>query len=230
MQDPALAERRLSIDESAGAHMAERLRAARARAGLSLEALARQASVSRSMLSAIERRDRTPTVLVLDRIATALGTTIARLLAAEQLERVVVLRHESQSLAVDPAGWERRILSPVLPGVEFEFMRTILGPGVDAGSFSPHATGAQEYVAVERGWLALTVDEERVDLDAGDSIYFAGDTWHAFANGSATEPCVYYLVMEVSGGAHAEKGLGSVKQSDPAPSSSDGASATSGKG
>ena len=104
---------------------------------LSLEALAARAGVSRSMLSEVERGSKVPTVLVLDRIATALDTSIARLLGEERLARVTVLRRGEQDVVVDPAGWERRILSPVLPGVEFEFMRTTIPGGVDAGEFSP---------------------------------------------------------------------------------------------
>lgn len=38
----------------------------------------------------------------------------------------VVLRRAEQGQLVDPPAWHCRILSPVLPGVEFEFMRTTL--------------------------------------------------------------------------------------------------------
>ena len=58
----------------------------------------------------------------------------------------------------DPSGWERRILSPVLPKVEFEFMGTTLGPGVDTGGFLPRTRGWREYVAIEEGALLLTLD------------------------------------------------------------------------
>jgi XRE family transcriptional regulator, regulator of sulfur utilization len=135
---------------------------------------------------------------VLDRIATGLDTSLARLLAEEKRSRVIVLRHGEQKVARDPSGWERRILSPVLPGVEFEFMRTTLGRGVDAGIFLPHAPGSREYVAVESGALLLTIDGQPHTLRAGDSIYYDGDCMHAFANPGRT-PCVYYLAMEVSG-------------------------------
>src|SRR5262245_50234301 len=107
-----------------------RVRATRLGRSLSLDAVSERAGVSRSMLSAVERGGKVPTVLVLDRIATALDTSIARLLGEERAARVVVLRHAAQDVARDPGGWERRILSPVLPGVEFEFMRTTIGPGV----------------------------------------------------------------------------------------------------
>jgi transcriptional regulator with XRE-family HTH domain len=181
------------------AALGRRLRDERRRRGYTLEALATATGVSRSMLSDVERGTRVPTVLVLDRIATGLGTSIARLLRDELPARRVLLRRAEQDVARDPAGWERRVLSPVLPGVEFEFMRTTIGAGVDAGTFAAHAPGSREYLAVEAGRLLLTLDGEPVELHPGDSVYYAGDCAHGFAN-PGSEPCVYYLAMELSGG------------------------------
>src|SRR5256712_4969128 len=106
--------------------LGRRVRDERQRRGLSLEELAARAEVSRSMLSDIERGAKVPTVLVLDRIATGLDTSIARLLGEERPARVVLLRRDEQDVAVDPSGWGRRILSPGLSGVEVEFMRTTI--------------------------------------------------------------------------------------------------------
>src|SRR5262245_28805628 len=139
-----------SVRLSSGLDEAEvraRILADRLDRGLAIDSVAARARVSRSMVSAVERGGKVPTVLLLDRIATALDTSIARLLGEERAARVVVLRHASQDVVRDPAGWERRILSPVLPGVEFELMRTTIGPGVDAGVFAPHAPGSREYLA-----------------------------------------------------------------------------------
>src|SRR5215467_6171737 len=135
-----------------------RLRIERLRRRLSLQDLEARTGVSRSMLSEVERGAKAPTVLVLDRIATGLGTSIARLLGEERSARVVVLRRQEQDVGRDASGWERRILSPVLRGVEFEFMRTTIPPGVDAGEFTPHAAGSREYLAMERGALRLALD------------------------------------------------------------------------
>jgi transcriptional regulator with XRE-family HTH domain len=194
---------------STGLDMTElgaRVRATRLARGLSLDAVAGRAGVSRSMLSAVERGGKAPTVLILDRIATALDTSIARLLGEERAARVIVLRHGTQDVARDPSGWERRILSPVLPGVEFELMRTTIAAGVDAGVFAPHARGSREYLAVERGTLQLTIDGTPYALRAGDSVYYAGDCHHQFAN-SGREPCVYYLAMAlVESSPHARRG------------------------
>ncbi|MFI6479376.1 helix-turn-helix domain-containing protein [Nonomuraea sp. NPDC050663] len=185
---------------SSGLSMAElgaRVRAERRARGLALERLAELSGVSRSMVSDIERGAKTPSVLVLDRLATALGTSIARLLDDPARPEVVLLTRESQRVVRDPSGWERRILSPVLPGVEFEFMRTTLGPGVDAGMFDPHAPGSREYVAVEQGRLRLTLDARPHVLEEGDAAYFPGDRLHAFANDLETGDCVFYLAMEL---------------------------------
>ncbi|MEU6791292.1 XRE family transcriptional regulator [Nonomuraea wenchangensis] len=191
---------------SSGLSMAElgqRVRAERRTRGLSIERLADLAGVSRSMVSDIERGAKTPTVLVLDRLATALGTSIARLLDEPAHGAMRVLRHAEQRVLRDPSGWERRVLSPVLGDVEFEFMRTTIGPGVDAGEFAPHAPGSREYLAVERGSLRLTIDGRAHTLETGDSAYYPGDRRHAFANDGA-EDCVYYLAMELGTPGHHE--------------------------
>src|SRR4051794_38931639 len=94
-----------------------RIRAERLERGFSLDELAARARVSRSMLSEVERGAKVPSVMVLHGIATGLDTTIARLLAEERREHVILLRADEQDVVHDPTGWERRILSPVLPGV-----------------------------------------------------------------------------------------------------------------
>lgn len=180
------------------AELGRRVREERVRRGLSLEDLAARAVVSRSMISAIERGSKAPTVLVLDRVATGLGTSLARLLSPEKNARVHLLRSGMQAVVRDASGWERRILSPALPGVEFEFMRTTIGPGVDAGEFLPHSQGSREYVAVESGILLLTINGAPYELKAGDSIYYDGDCLHGFSN-PGRKPCVYYLAMDVTG-------------------------------
>jgi len=186
-------------DDGAGLDLAglgTRIRLLRSAQGLSLDEAAQLCGVSRSMLSAVERGEKIPTVLVLHRIAVGLGSNITRLLGEEQAGPVIVLRRATQDVARDPSGWERRNLAPALPGVAFEFMRTTIPPGVNAGEFPPHPAGSREYVAVEQGRLRLTIAGTPYILETGDSVAYHGDTWHAFAN-SGPDDCVYYLALEV---------------------------------
>jgi transcriptional regulator with XRE-family HTH domain len=183
------------------AALGERIRGERLRQRLSLDDLAAASGVSRSMLSAVERGAKAPTILVLHRIATGLGTNVTRLLGEEQAAPVIVLRHDEQMVARDPSGWERRNLAPVLPGSDFELMRTTIPPGVNAGEFPPHPPGSREYVAVEQGTLRLTLGGVPYLLQRGDSISYAGDVRHAFAN-PGDEPCVYYLALDAPPARH----------------------------
>lgn len=176
----------------------ERVRAERTALGLSLEDVAERSGVSRSMVSEIERGRKVPTIVVLDRITAALGTSLTTLVQPAETTPVVVLRRGDQQVAEDPAGWHRRILSPVLPDVDFEFMRTTIAAGVDAGTWLPHGPGSREYLAVEAGTLILTVDGTDHVLEAGDSIYHDGDCTHSYRN-PGTVDCIYYLAFTRDG-------------------------------
>jgi len=55
----------------------------------------------------------------------------------------------------------------------------------------------------ESGSVRLTIGAETFDLDAGDSLYFAADVTHGYANISHA-PCTYYvaaLIMRPRGPA-----------------------------
>jgi transcriptional regulator with XRE-family HTH domain len=62
--------------------VAQNVRALRKAAGLSQEELAHEAGVDRTYVSQVERRQRNVTIVVLARLAKALGTTADQLLVA----------------------------------------------------------------------------------------------------------------------------------------------------
>lgn len=179
--------------------LGRRVRDLRQQRGLSLGSLAERSGVSTSMLSAVERGQKVPSILVMGQIATALGTSIGRLVEDERAPRVVVLRANKQRVIKDPVGMVRRTLSPVLPGVEFEFLQFTLAPRTDAGTFPAHRAGSREYLAVQSGTLTLTVAGRDYVLRAGDSIYHDGDSPHGYRNDGDC-PCTYYLAMDVADG------------------------------
>jgi XRE family transcriptional regulator, regulator of sulfur utilization len=150
------------------------------------------ASVSVSMLSSVERGQKAATIVVLARIADGLGVPLAELVTTREENRVILRRAAEQDVVDEPGGWRRVILTPVVPGVNFEWIRTTLPPGCDAGQFPSYAAGSHEYVAVESGTLRLTVGDQVFDLRAGDSLYFAADVGHGYAN-ATTEPCTYHV-------------------------------------
>ncbi|MFF5985575.1 helix-turn-helix domain-containing protein [Prauserella flavalba] len=173
--------------------LGQRIQRLRRERSLTLQDLAEHSGVSVSMLSAVERGGKAPTVVVLDRIAGGLGVRLAVLVSEPEAERVIVRRAAEQDVVDEPGGWQRTILTPVVPGVNFEWIRSTLPPGCAPGSYPAYAPGSHEFIFVESGSVELTIDGERtVALGEGDSIYLAADVTLEYANRSA-EPCTYYV-------------------------------------
>jgi transcriptional regulator with XRE-family HTH domain len=172
--------------------LGERVQTLRIDRGLTLRELADRSDVSVSMLSSVERGEKAPTVVVLDRVAAGLDVSLASLVAADEAARIIVRRAADQDRVDEPGGWQRTILSPVVPGVNFEWIRSTLPPGCDAGTFPAYAPGSHEFVAVQSGTLVLTIGERELSLSAGDSVYFAADAPHGYANRGQTR-CIYHV-------------------------------------
>ncbi|MFJ5798264.1 helix-turn-helix domain-containing protein [Streptomyces decoyicus] len=169
-----------------------RIQALRHDRKLTLQHLAEAADVSVSMLSSVERGQKAPTIVVLARVADDLGVPLAELVTQPDDSQLIVRRAADQESVDEPGGWRRTALTPVVPGVNFEWIHTTLPPNCDAGSFPAYAPGSHEYIVVRSGTLRLTIADTSVRLNAGDSAYFAADVTHAYAN-EGSEPCTYYV-------------------------------------
>jgi transcriptional regulator with XRE-family HTH domain len=173
-------------------HLGKQIQHLRGERGMTLQQLAEASSVSISMLSAVERGQKAATVTVLDRIAAGLGISLQALIALAADSTVIVRRAAEQDVIDEPGGWQRTVLTPVVPGVNFEWIRTTLPAGCDAGWYPAYAPGSHEFVVVGAGVLRLRLDNRQIDLNAGDSAYFAADVTHAYAN-PGTVPCTYHI-------------------------------------
>ncbi|TCP53642.1 XRE family transcriptional regulator [Tamaricihabitans halophyticus] len=169
-----------------------RIQAARTDFGLTLQQLADRSAVSVSMLSAMERGAKAPTIVVLARVAVGLDLPLTELLAEQEPPRMVIRRAAEQDVVHEAEGWSRAILSPVVPGVNFEWIRSTLPAGCAPHPFDAYAPGSHEYLVVHSGTLRVTAGTQEVVLDAGDSLYFAADVTHSYAN-PGEQPCVYYV-------------------------------------
>ncbi len=172
--------------------LGERVRARRHELGATLDDIAERAGVSRSMVSDIERGAKVPTIIVLDRIAAALGTTIAHLLEVARPARVTVRRRDAQERTRDPDGGQWRSLAPATPEQPAELVHLLLPPGVGTDTYAPAPPGSRCALVVDSGTLRLVVADEEQTLCDGDSAAFADDQPHSFANPSAG-PCSVYL-------------------------------------
>jgi transcriptional regulator with XRE-family HTH domain len=176
--------------------LAAELRHQRRRQNFSLEQLASLSGVSRSMISKIERGEAVPSTVVLSRLAEALGVTFAKLMLPAAEREILVIPASVQPVLRDQAsGFQRRCLSPVLPGRGIDWVLNTLPPGGATGEFTAHRRGVEEYIYVLHGRLRATIGERSLTLSEGDSLYFEADLPHAFSNPDAAA-CEYFLVID----------------------------------
>ena len=161
-----------------------RVRALREAMGLSLRDLAERSGVSAPMLSQVERGGTSPTLATAERIAFGLDLTLSQLLRLDERGHVVVTR-AAQRRARDRGGHRTEELTPPLPGQRADVSLHVLEPGASTGRAGDpplHEPGARETAVVLMGRPALMIDDERHDLEPGDSVTFDADLPHHFIN------------------------------------------------
>ncbi len=184
-------------DEAISRALGQRLKALRAETGMTLEDLSQRSGVSRSMLSTIERGEKSPTLPIIVRIATGFGLSLSNLLGAEPDTSSVSVIRRGEHLTFRDAqtGFERLVLSPehLDNGVEFVLHR--LPPGRSTGLLPAYASPTEKYLAVAEGQLTAYVDDRPHVLKAGDSMHFEVKSPYRFVNEDLRAPCTYYMVI-----------------------------------
>ena len=165
--------------------------------GLSLDALSRQAGVSKSMLSQIERGQANPTVAVVWRLATALGVPLPELLGdappAEPL-LATVPAHATPLLTSPDGKCELRILGPIDLAGRFEWYTLAVQPGGVLAS-QAHEPGSREHLTVQSGQLEVGAGSETTRLRAGETARYAVDVPHRIHNPGKTTAQALLVVL-----------------------------------
>ena len=174
---------------------AHNVRAARAAAGLSLDALAARADVSKGALVALEGARGNPNLTTLVRLADALGRSVSSLMEDARRPGAVVVVDAAQvaPLWTGPAGGTARLLLTNPDPAPVEVWRWRLHPGERHDSHA-HPAGVTETLTVVRGHVLLIVGGTERQLRAGTTTVFAGDVPHAY-QGAGRGPCE--LIMTV---------------------------------
>lgn len=185
----------LEAPDSAVARFGARVRAARTRQGLTLDALAAAAGISRATLSNLERGEHSPSLTAATNVARALGISLGQLLGEEERRPVVAIPQAERLLFRDPAtGIERQLLSPAFAGRGIEFIRAMMPPGAVTDDLQPYHPAIDKYLLVEEGTLQVVIGEDRYLLDEGDAFYFRADALHRFEN-AGPGLCSYLAVL-----------------------------------
>src|SRR3954466_12774858 len=174
--------------------VARNVRSARVAAGLSLDALAGRAQVSKGALVALEGARGNPNFATLVRLADALGRSVSSLMDDARDEPIVVVDVEDvPPLWTGPAGGTARLLLTNARPAPVEVWRWRLLPGERHDSHA-HPPGVTETLTVVHGRMLLVVGDTVRPLHGGATAVFAADVPHAY-EGAGRGPCE--LIMTV---------------------------------
>lgn len=192
--EPAAAEP--ALDAVVGTN----LKTERTQRGWSLDDLAREAGISRTLLGQIELGKATPSIGVVWKIAQALGVPFATLLAqpAPRIGTTVTARDKARKLTSADGRVTSRALYQLGDASAAEFYELVLAPHSREDA-EAHRPGTRENLIVASGALELKIGSETVPLSRGDSVNFSADQPHSYINLTGEE-CWIYLVMNYSGG------------------------------
>ncbi|MGC9438396.1 helix-turn-helix domain-containing protein [Streptomyces sp. WG5] len=180
--------------EAALRALAHNVRAARTRAGLSLDELGRRAKVSKGALVGLEKAQGNPNFATLVRLADTLGLSVSALMDGPAEGRVRVVSADAvRPLWAGERGSEARLVLTTPGAAPVEVWRWKLEPGEEYPSH-PHQAGVVETVSVVHGRMTLVVDGTEHPVEAGQTATYDGDTAHTY-RGSGTETC--HLIMTV---------------------------------
>lgn len=180
--------------ETALRTLAHNVRAARTRAGLSLDELGRRAKVSKGSLFALEKAQGNPNFATLVRLADTLGVSVSALMEGAAQDRVRVVSSDAvMPLWKGEQGSEARLMLTTSGPAPVEVWRWKLRPGEEYPSH-PHQAGVVETVSVTEGRMVLVVDGDEHPVEAGQTATFDGDVTHTY-RGDGDQTC--HLIMTV---------------------------------
>ncbi|MEQ5839527.1 XRE family transcriptional regulator [Paraburkholderia acidicola] len=153
--------------------IAQRLKSLRAAQNWSLDELASRSAISRATLSRLENAEVSPTASVLGKLCTAYGLTMSRLMRMVEEDFAPVVRRSAQTVWTDPEhGFRRRSVSPPAQTLSGEALACELEAGTRIEYEDTPRPGLEHHLILIEGQLAVTVDGQTHDLQAGDCLRY----------------------------------------------------------
>jgi XRE family transcriptional regulator, regulator of sulfur utilization len=170
-----------------------RIRAIRAKRGLTQQQLADLAEIPRATLATIEKDDSNPSLAVVYKISVALGVVLDDLIICNE-KRVQKIEASEMVIQETSDGTYRAV--HVSPQSNHHFTQMVFSlQGNSSYHGKPHPPGSDEYFYVLEGDILLTVGSEEINLTKGESAYFGANVNHRYTNpGSTKAVCIVSIV------------------------------------
>lgn len=153
------------------------LKRARLERGFSLDDVSARSTVSKSMLSDIERGRKCPTVAVLHKICDGIRVSLPSLLKVpDKFIEVVKNQERSNHKDVDLQEIFKYDINTSL-----EIFRTRIAPHTEIPE-KPHGEKVWKYIMVIEGTFTLILDNETYEIGKGEAVRFLANKKHTYAN------------------------------------------------
>jgi XRE family transcriptional regulator, regulator of sulfur utilization len=168
--------------ETAEQRVGPALKRLRESAGLSLRTLAEQIGFSASFISQAENGVVSPSIASLEKMASALGVTLADLFSVEPTtEGAVVRAHARPNFR---SAWSKARIDALMPSGGSRTLEALMVMLEGGGSSGKHQTASRvdQFAIVWEGSLMLTHAGEEIELNTGDSVLVRAKTQHRWHN------------------------------------------------
>jgi transcriptional regulator with XRE-family HTH domain len=159
-----------------------RLREARQGHGMTLDDVAREAGLTKSFVSAVERGETSPSIGSLYRICEVLSVPVSSLFeTAPAPESNVVRRADVRGVSFGGEGVENLVLSP-RGERRAQVIETHIAPGGSPGPEPWSHSGGLIIATVLEGALEFRFEDHTTTLQAGDTIAYSPAEPHSWGN------------------------------------------------
>jgi transcriptional regulator with XRE-family HTH domain len=175
-------KREISQLETAEQRIGPALKRLRESAGLSLRTLADQIGFSASFISQAENGVVSPSIASLEKMASALGVTLADFFSVEPTtEGAVVRAHARPNFR---SAWSKARIDALMPAGGSRTLEALMVMLEGGGSSGKHQTTSRvdQFAMVWDGSLVLTHGGEEIELNVGDSVLVRAKTQHRWHN------------------------------------------------
>jgi len=159
---------------------------------LNLDDLAHLTGVSRSMLCAIERCEKSPTIAVLERLCNGINISLAELTYTPTPE-MSVRTHETITRYASWEGFEAFSLFEYDQDKSFEILRQVIAPHSERSS-EAHNAGVREYIICIKGVFGLQIGDVTLQLKEGEAVQFLASYRHRYFNSTDNEAAIIMLL------------------------------------
>lgn len=172
------------------------LKSTRKKRNLTLQQVAKRTGVSAGLISKIENLRTTPSLPVLLKIMQTLNVDLSELDLNAQIENKYVLVKNGTGILEEREDSESLEYTHLFSKSTSDNSLRVYMVRVKGNSLRKQiSTNANELVYVLSGRFIYTLGEEKVEMEAGDLLFFDGNTPHGLINETEQEAVLFKIYL-----------------------------------